>query len=281
MQIIQGIHQLVELFALLFRKLGAESIEHFIEFPLCLAILVRFDVALHGGVKGFNSKIFDYRMEDDGITFSYDSPDMEEGYPGDLHVEIRYVLKGNTLGIIYSGHSDKDTIVNLTNHMYFNLSGEDTVLGHRLKIKSGSYMPVDDSCLVTGEFVPSKGTVFDFNELSVIGDHMDMDDPQIRKAGGFDHAFVLSSDSDQILLSDEKTGRSLVISTDMPMVHVYTGNYLSQGPEGADGSIYRDFEGIALETEYCPDSINIEEDPSVILRKGEKYYSETYYSFLV
>ena len=234
---------------------------------------------LHGGNVGFNCRFFEYKIEEDGIIFSYDSPDMEEGYPGDLHVEVKYVLKGNTLAIIYSGFCDRDTIINLTNHMYFNLSGEDSILGHKLQVKSDCYMPVDDECLVTGEFVRSKGTEFDFNEPSVIGEKMDMNDPQISKAHGFDHAFVLSSGPEQIILTDESTERELVISTDMPMAHVYTGNYLSMGAAGEDGRHYRDYEGIALETEYCPDSINIEKDPGVILRKGDTYHSETYYTF--
>ena len=235
---------------------------------------------LHGGINGFNCRLFDHRIEEDGITFFYDSPDMEEGYPGNLHVDIKYVLKGSTLGIIYSGYSDKDTIINLTNHMYFNLSGEESILGHRLQVRSDCYMPVDEDCLVTGEYVKSKDTLFDFNEPKVIAERMDMDDPQIRIAHGFDHAFLLSSRSDQIVLTDNDSGRRLVISTDMPFVHVYTGNYLSQGAAGEDGSHYKDYEGIALETELCPNSINIEKEPSVILRRGETYHSETYYSFV-
>ncbi len=234
---------------------------------------------LHGGNAGFNCRIFTPRTEEDGIIFSYDSPDMEEGYPGNLHVDIKYVLRGSTLGIIYSGYSDADTIINLTNHMYFNLSGEDSILGHKLQVRSDCYMPVNDECLVTGEFVRSKGTVFDFSEPSVIGERMDMNDPQIRNAHGFDHAFVLSSDTDQIMLTDEASGRQLVISTDMPMVHVYTGNFLSMGAAGEDGSHYKDYEGIALETEYCPDSINVEKEPRVILRRDDVYHSETYYTF--
>ena len=139
---------------------------------------------LHGGNAGFNCRFFAPRIEEDGITFSYDSPDMEEGYPGNLHVDVKYVLRGSTLGIIYSGYSDADTIINLTNHMYFNLSGEDNILGHKLQVRSNCYMPVDDECLVTGEFVRSGGTAFDFSDPSVIGDRMDMNDPQIRKAHG-------------------------------------------------------------------------------------------------
>ena len=234
---------------------------------------------LHGGNAGFNCRFFTPKTEEDGIIFSYDSPDMEEGYPGNLHVDIKYVLRGSTLGIIYSGYSDADTIINLTNHMYFNLSGEDSILGHKLQVRSNCYMPVDDECLVTGEFVRFGGTAFDFSDPSVIGDRMDMNDPQIRKAHGFDHAFVLSSDTDQIMLTDEASGRQLIISTDMPMVHVYTGNFLSMGAAGEDGSHYKDYEGIALETEYCPDSINIEKEPGVILRRGDTYHSETYYTF--
>ncbi len=234
---------------------------------------------LHGGNAGFSCRFFTPRIEKDGIIFSYDSPDMEEGYPGNLHVDVKYVLRGNTIGIIYSGHSDADTIINITNHMYFNLSGEDSISGHKMQVRSDCYMPVNDECLVTGEFVRTKGTVFDFSDPSAIGEHMDMNDPQIRNAHGFDHAFVLSSDTEQIVLTDEASGRQLVISTDMPMVHVYTGNFLSKGAAGEDGSHYKDYEGIALETEYCPDSINVEKEPRVILRRDDVYHSETYYTF--
>ena len=234
---------------------------------------------LHGGNVGFNCRCFAAKVEEDGIRFSYDSPDMEEGYPGNLHVEVKYVLRGGSLGIIYSGLSDADTIVNLTNHMYFNLSDGDSILGHRLQVRSDRYMPVDGDCLVTGEFVQSEGTVFDFNEPSAIGDMMDMDDPQIMKAGGYDHAFVLAADSDQIVLRDDASGRQLTVSTDLPMVHVYTGNVLPQGAAGPDGSHYKAYQGMCLETEFCPDSINVEAEPRVILRKGEKYHSETYYTF--
>ena len=236
---------------------------------------------LHGGDRGFSTKYFAYKTEKDGITFSYDSPHMEEGYPGNLHVDIKYILKGETLGIIYSGYSDEDTIVNLTNHMYFNLSGSKSILDHSLMIKSGCYMPADSEGLVTGDFVKSGGTAFDFNDSQVIGERMDMEDPQIRSAHGFDHAFVLSSGEDQITLADPGSGRQVIISTDMPAVHVYTGNYLSDGAAGKDGSHYGNYEGIALETEVFPDSINVEKNPSVILRKGETYHSETRYTFKV
>ena len=241
---------------------------------------------LHGGESGFDCRFFAPKIEEDGIVFSYDSPDMEEGYPGNLHVDVKYVLRGGTFGIVYSGYSDADTILNLTNHMYFNLSGGGTVLGHRLQIKADRFMPVDDDCLVKGEFAETGGTVFDFSEPAVIGERMDMNEPEIRKAHGFDHAFVLAASSDQVLLADEASGRQLVISTDMPMVHVYTGNYLSVSAAGGidnkaseDGKYYKDYEGIALETEFCPNSINVEKDPAVILRKGDTYHSETYYTF--
>ena len=234
---------------------------------------------LHGGIKGFSTKYFAYRIEEDGITFSCDSPHMEEGYPGNLHVDIKYVLKGDTLKIVYSGYSDEDTIVNLTNHLYFNLTSSKSILDHSLMIKSDCYMPTDSEGLVTGDFVETEGTAFDFNDSQVIGECMDMEDPQIRSAHGFDHAFVLSSGEDQITLADPGSGRQVIISTDMPAVHVYTGNYLSDGAADKYGSHYGNYEGIALETEFFPDSINIEKNPSVILRKGEIYRSETSYTF--
>ena len=235
---------------------------------------------LHGGTKGFNQKLCSYELGEDSVTFECFSPDMEEGYPGNLTLRVTYQLVENAFTIHYHAVTDKDTIVGLTNHTYFNLSGKDQpIWDHDLWMDSDSYMPVDDGCLVTGEVAKSAGTPFDFSVTRKIGP-VDLNScDQIRYAKGYDHPIVFKGEKDQIRLSHEETGRMVTMSTDCPMVHLYTGNYLSGGAEGKFGKPYDDWTGVALETELCPDSIHVEKEPAVILRTGEEYRSYTKYVF--
>ncbi|MDO4490351.1 MAG: aldose epimerase family protein [Lachnospiraceae bacterium] len=237
---------------------------------------------LHGGVEGFNQKKFDYEPVEDGVRFSYVSPDMEEGFPGCVKFTVTVLLKGNEMSLIYGAESDQDTLFAVTNHAYFNLSCENTpIFDHWLQIESDSYMPVDDTSIVTGEVAASAGTPFDFKEGRVIGALDLQGNQQLKNVKGFDHPFVFSKSEDQITLAYEPNGRVVKISTDCPMVHVYTGNFLGGGVTGKLGVSYDDWCGIALETETCPDSIHVEKEPSAILRKGEKFSSVTKYTFEV
>lgn len=237
---------------------------------------------LHGGEKGFNQKFFSYRLLDNGIEFSYVSANMEEGYPGCLTLKVTYRLKHNELFIHYHAVSDEDTLANFTNHTYFNLSGcKENILGHALYINSDYFMGVDQNGMVTGEFLPVKNTPFDFRVPSIIGDNIGKEHQQLKLAKGYDHSFLLKGKARQIVLSHMESGREVTITTDMPMVQVYTGNYLSGGAVGKCGLHYKDWDGIALETQLCPDSIHIEENPSVILRKNKVYQSTTCYRFEV
>ncbi len=235
---------------------------------------------LHGGMKGFHHKTFDYELLERGVRFSYESLDMEEGFPGTVQFAVTVLLEGNELSLIYDAESDQDTLFSVTNHSYFNLSCKNQpVFDHTLQIVSDSYMPVDATGIVTGEVLPSAGTPFDFREAHVIGTPDIDGNQQLKNAKGYDHPFVFSAEKDQIRLSYEPNGRCVSISTDCPMVHVYTGNYLSQGAVGKQGEHYGDWCGLALETELCPDSIHVEKEPKAILRKGEKYSSVTRYRF--
>ncbi|MCQ2510281.1 MAG: galactose mutarotase [Lachnospiraceae bacterium] len=235
---------------------------------------------LHGGIKGFNQKVFDYEIVENGVRFSCESPDMEEGFPGCVQFTVTVLLEGNELSLIYGAESDQDTLFAVTNHSYFNLSCKhQSVLDHWLKIASDSYMVVDDTSIVTGEIAPSAGTPFDFSQGRIIGELDIEGNQQMKNVNGFDHPIVFNAKENQIVLAYEPNGRRMTISTDCPMVHLYSGNFLSGGAVGKYGVKYADRSGIALETELCPDSIHVEKDPSIILRKGEKFVSVTKYTF--
>ncbi len=236
---------------------------------------------LHGGLHGFNSKIFDYQVIDDyTLQFHYLSKDSEEGYPGDLDVVITYTLKDNTLEIDYKCISTKDTIVNLTNHSYFNLGNTNTIHEHLLYVASDSFHEIDQNGLTINKICNVQGTPFDFRVPKKIGKDIEVENIQLQYARGYDHSFILNKDSNQISLLDNDSGRKLTVSTTMPHVHVYSGNYLDD-TIGAQGTIYNNRYGIALETQYLPNSINIEDNPMVILKAGELYNEGTSYTFEV
>ena len=235
---------------------------------------------LHGGEIGFNQKIFDYHILNNGIEFHYLSPNMEEGYPGNLDLTVTYRLIGDTFYISYDAESDQDTIANFTNHSYFNLSGsKEKIYTHKLRIAADRIACADEECLATGEFLRIEGTPFDFREFHEIGERINENHEQLRCAGGYDHSFLLNKENDQIVLAHEASGRKLIISTDMPAVQVYTANFLAGGCNGKEGKPYENRDGVALETQLLPNSIHIEEEPGVILRKGQKFHSTTSYRF--
>lgn len=231
---------------------------------------------LHGGFHGFDKRLFSATTEADGIVFRHVSPDMEEGYPGTLQVEISYRLAGDTLTFACSAVSDRDTIVNISTHTYFNLSGSDApIWDHSLRLPADRYLPIDADYLPTGEALSVAGTAFDYRTDAVLGEKIDWSDAQIDLARGYDHAFCLQDSDAPIVLRHPASGRTLEIRTDRPMAHVYTGNYLADGPAGRSGTPYANWTGIALEPELCPDSIHVEKEPAVILRKGETFHTQT------
>ena len=239
--------------------------------------------SLHGGVEGFDQKVFRYELFEDGIRFIYLSPDMEEGYPGSLYLKVVYRLCGNTLKMEYEAVSDRDTLINITNHSYFNLSaGEDQkIYHHQLKIKSDEIACCDENCLATGKFLKVNQTPFDFKEFHEIGERINEEHEQLKLAGGYDHSFILKDEEDQLILYDKETGRKLTMTTTLPCIQVYTGNFLEGGCNGKEGKPYENRDGVALEAQFLPNSINIEEEPKVILRKGEQYEAVTSYRFEV
>lgn len=242
---------------------------------------------LHGGKQGFNRFVWEASPLDDGrlgVAFHRSSPDREEGFPGKLDVTVTYELSDqNDLSIDYRATTDKPTIVNLTNHSYFNLAGEGngSIETHRLQIDASSFTPVDEKLIPTGELRSVAGTPFDFRFGKLIGQGLRSDDEQIRLATGFDHNFVLDGAGLKraALLSHSGTGRTLTVQTTKPGVQFYAGNFLNGALYGPSGRAYRQSDGLALETQFFPNSPNEPSFPSPVLRPGDEYRHQTIYTF--
>lgn len=236
---------------------------------------------LHGGIKGFSYQVFDYQIIDDSIEFTYLSKDGEEGYPGNLEFKAVYTLVDNALKVRYLATSDQDTIINITNHSYFNLSGaKEDIYDHQLLVHSDKYACVDGDGLPTGKFNKVQGTPFDFNRMTRIGDVIDNDDEQLKLGAGYDHPFIFSQETSQVELYHESTGRKLTVSTTLPGAQIYSANYLD-GRIGKYGIAYPRRFALCIETQNLPDAINLEESPTTILKKGEVYDETTSYKFEV
>jgi aldose 1-epimerase len=242
---------------------------------------------LHGGVKGFHRVLWNAVMvekeEEVGVKFSYTSPDGEEGYPGTVQVQVTYMLNNqNELVISYGARSDKSTLLNLTNHTYFNLSGnmKRDILDHELKIKSDRFLELNQELIPTGAILDVANTPFDLRKGKKIKDGIMMNHPQIELVGqGYDHPFLLNVHHDkEIILQDPESGRTLTIETDEVGVVVYTGNQLQEGMD-IYGVPSRKYLGICLETQGLPDAIHHPHFPSWILRPSETYSSVTIYKF--
>ncbi|MBQ8510611.1 MAG: galactose mutarotase [Clostridia bacterium] len=246
---------------------------------------------LHGGKVGFNEKLWDAtafeKADSVGVILTYTSADGEENYPGKLNVKVTYTLSDNNeLSIRYEAVSDKDTICNLTNHSYFNLTGDasKSILDELLCIDSDAITAVDHRLITTGELMPVKGTAFDFTTPTRIGEHIDDDDQQIAFGGGFDHNYVLKTDGKLAKfaeLSDNSTGRVMTCYTDQPGVQFYAGNQMKASYPMKGGVKQEPRHGICLETQHAPDSPNRPEFPTTTLKAGEKYDTTTIYAFSV
>lgn len=242
---------------------------------------------LHGGITGFNRVVWNSEIlkneAEIGVRFSYMSPDGEEGYPGNLNVAVTYTLNNkNELTIRYKGMSDQTTLLNMTNHSYFNLSGDlkRDILQHTLKIKSDRYLTLNDDLLPTGEIARVEGTPFDLTTNGPIYEGVVSGHPQMVLAGeGYDHPFLLTSRKDhEIILRDQESGRTLTIETEEAGVVVYSGNQLMESKE-IYGVPCRKYLGICLETQGLPDAVHHPHFPSWILEKGEEYNTATVYKF--
>lgn len=236
---------------------------------------------LHGGEQGFDKVLWDAEVIDgQALQLTYLSPDGEEGYPGNLEVEVTYTLTDeNELFIDYEATTDKATHVNLTAHSYFNLSGDfsSTALDHHLKLHAAHYTPVDEQLIPTGEIAQVVGTPFDFQDFNSIGSRIGQVD------GGYDHNYVLDGDSRKIAaeLIDPESGRKLSVYTTEPGIQFYSGNFLDGTLKSSNGIPYEQYSGLCLEPQHFPNTPNQPGFPSTILRPGDLYKSQTIYSFSV
>lgn len=241
---------------------------------------------LHGGLLGFDKRVWDVTGFGEALQLTYRSPDGEEGYPGALDVKVAYSLKADgSLVIDYEAVADKDTIVNLTNHAYFNLAGHDAgdVSGHEMMINALAFTPIDAESIPTGEVRPVAGTPMDFATLRPIGPGLARtDDEQIANGGGYDHNWVLSvggkTPEKAAEVYEPSSGRVMEVFTTKPGVQFYSGNFLD-GVPGKGGAVYGKRGGLCLETQYYPDGIHHSNFPSPILRAGETYRHTTIYKF--
>jgi aldose 1-epimerase len=244
---------------------------------------------LHGGLKGFNAVVWNAKQTDSQtLELTYLSKDGEEGFPGNLSVKITYHLTDdNVFEIDYEATTDKATILNLTNHSYFNLSGEGdaSVNDHLLVMHASNYLPTDDTAIPYGKPETVKGTPFDFTTEHSIGERIDNDFEQLHFGKGYDHTFVLDKKDGELALAVEcyapKTGIKMNIYTTEPGVQVYTGNWMSGNFEGKHGHRYPARAAVCFETQHFPDSINKPEYPTVVLRPGEVFKSRTIHKFTV
>jgi aldose 1-epimerase len=240
--------------------------------------------ALHGGLKGFDKAVWKGKEIPHGVELTLVSPDGDQGFPGTLTTVVRYTLQGKDLKIEYSATTDKDTVLNLTNHSYFNLAGQGNgdILKDTVRINASRYTPVDDNLIPTGELAPLEGTPFDFRKPTAVGARIDQDNDQLKKGHGYDHNWVLDNNaklSEAAEVYEESSGRVLQVLTDQPGVQFYTGNFLDGTIRGKEGKVYQPRFALCLETQHFPDSPNHPKFPSTELKPGKKYHTVTIFRF--
>jgi aldose 1-epimerase len=243
---------------------------------------------LHGGPRGFHTVVWQAQADEEGesLTLRYRSADGDEGYPGALEVEVRYTLAdANALVLDYTARADAPTILNLTNHAYFNLAGAGTIHDHVLELAAERYLPVDASLVPTGELRAVRGTPFDFTRRTPMGERLGTNDEQLRHARGYDHNWVLDKNGGgetfAAEVSEPSSGRRMTVHTTQPGVQIYSGNFLDGTVRGKNGVAYEKHAGFCLETQHFPDSPNQPAFPSTVLRPGEVYRERTRYCFSV
>jgi aldose 1-epimerase len=243
------------------------------------------DNALHGGIRGFDKVVWGGKQIPNGVELTYTSKDGDQGFPGTLTTTVRYTVVGNALRIDYSATTDKHTVLNLTNHSYFNLAGQGKgdILKHVVKIDAPRFTPVDATLIPTGELKPVEDTPFNFRTPHAIGERIDADDPQLRLGHGYDHNFVLDHPANRLSeaadVYEPTTGRILRVLTTEPGMQLYTGNFLDGSITGKEGRVYNRRFALCLETQHFPDSPNHPGFPSTELKPGQKFHSVTVYEF--
>jgi aldose 1-epimerase len=248
--------------------------------------------SLHGGSVGFNKRIWTgvarSRPDAQVLELSYTSANGEEGYPGTLKVKVTYTLpaEANELHIDYTARTEQDTVINLTNHSYFNLSADmnKEIVDHQLLLRARQFTPVDSTLIPTGELRAVRGTPFDFTKLTAIGTRINQDDEQLKFGKGYDHNWALErSEKGGLSLAAEvfepSSGRVLEVLTTEPGIQFYSGNFLDGAAKGKGGQLYAHRTGLCLETQHFPDSPNHPNFPSTVLKPGETYRSSTVLRF--
>lgn len=244
------------------------------------------DNTLHGGKVGFSSRVWDAREIPDGVEMDLTSEDGDQGFPGTVHVRVRYTLEHHALKIQYFASTDKDTVINLTNHSYFNLAGagEGTVLDQLLTVHGDSFTPVNQQQIATGEIEPVTGTPFDFLKPMLIGARIHDNNEQLKYGyGGYDLNWVLNGKMGEMReaarVVDPGSGRVLTVSTTQPGLQVYTGNHLDGSIQGIHHRRYLKYGAICLETQHYPDSPHQPNFPSTELKPGDPFHSTTIFAF--
>jgi len=244
---------------------------------------------LHGGPDGFQNQVWESRIEGDAVEFQYFSEDGEAGYPGNLKAVAHYEWsEDNALKLILTAQSDKKTIVNLTNHAYFNLNGEGNgnIFDHELKLNASVYLPTDETLIPVGEPDPVAGTPMDFLEYKKLGQDIKADFPAITYGKGYDNCFMIDDyEPGQLQVAADLwsplSGRQLQVLTTQPAVQIYTGNWLGGSPVAKCGRSYFDYDGVAIECQHCPDSPNKPDYPTTTLNPGETYQEAIIWAFSV
>jgi len=247
---------------------------------------------LHGGIKGFNKVIWKTEpIEKENITglkLTYLSPDTEEGFPGNLRTTVTYLLtENNELKISYTATTDKTTIINLTHHSYFNLSGHgnSSILNHKLMINANKFTPVNQGLIPTGELKNVENSPMDFRSPTLIGAWINDTYEQLKFTNGYDHNWILNKNKNQLELAahlyDEKSGRLMEVYTTEPGIQCYTGNFLDGVNIGKNQKVYQKHSGVCLETQHYPDSPNKPDFPTTILKPEDEYNSQTVYKFSI
>jgi aldose 1-epimerase len=238
---------------------------------------------LHGGPHGFNNVVWKAKPVVNGVELSYRSKDGEAGFPGNLTATVRYTLVKGDLRIEYSATTDKTTVVNLTNHSYFNLAGQGDILKHELTLHASRFTPVDAGLIPTGQWKAVESTPFDFRKSTAVGARINADDTQLHLGRGYDHNWVLDSKSGQLAeaaeVYDPSSGRVLKVLTDQPGIQFYSGNFLDGSIKGKGGNPDVLHAALCLETQHFPDSPNHPDFPSTELKPGERYHTVTIYRF--